>query len=105
MSELANKMNETVEGIKAANTALSEQISQAIEAGLYADGEPEITPFDQSCIDLMDRVAAFFGECASNPDFCGLSVDELRDVDGNLLSLRLVPCDMVGEDAVRRVGR
>ena len=53
----------------------------------------------------LERIAEFFGECASSPDFCGFSVDEKRDGDKRLLSLTLVPCDTVSGEPVRRVGR
>ena len=64
----------------------------------------EANPFDQACMDLMSRVAAFFGEAASAPSFCGMSVDEVREGD-QLISLRLVPCDLIAGEPVRREKR
>lgn len=60
---------------------------------------------DQAADALLERVAAFFGECVGGNTFCGLSIDELRDENGKLLSLRLVPCDLVSGDPVRRVAK
>lgn len=60
---------------------------------------------DQLADDALNRVAAFIGECVSAESFCGLAVDEMRDEDGKLLSLRLVPCDLVADESVRRVGK
>ena len=54
---------------------------------------------------LLLRIAAFFGECVSNEAFCGLSIDETRDDQGQITSLKLVPCDLVGDEPVRREGR
>jgi hypothetical protein len=60
---------------------------------------------DQAADSLLERVAAFFGECVGGDTFCGLSIDELRDENGKLLSLRLVPCDIVSGEPVRRVAK
>lgn len=60
---------------------------------------------DEAADALLERVAAFFGECVGGSTFCGLSIDELRDENGQLLSLRLVPCDLVSGDPVRRVAK
>lgn len=61
---------------------------------------------DEAADALLLRVAAFFGECVgSGPDFCGLGIDEERDEEGKLLSLRLVACDLVNDQPVRRVAR
>lgn len=54
---------------------------------------------------LILRVAQFFGECASEETFCGLSIDETRDSAGRLKSLSLVACDLIGDEPVRREGR
>lgn len=54
---------------------------------------------------LILRVAQFFGECVQADTFCGLSIDESRDAHGQIKSLTLVACDMVGEEPVRREGR
>lgn len=72
--------------------------------------QPDVAPAGQTLDDLADntltRVAAFIGECAGGDTFCGFSVDEMRDENGLLLSLRLVACDKdaLGE-AVRRIGK
>jgi hypothetical protein len=60
---------------------------------------------DETADALLERIAAFFGECAGADDFCGLSIDETRDADGCLTSLKLVPCDLVGGEPCRREGR
>jgi hypothetical protein len=57
---------------------------------------------DQVADSILARVAKFFGECISSPDFCALGVDEKRDSTGKLLYLRLVPCDEVGGEPARR---
>lgn len=54
---------------------------------------------------LLLRVAKFFGECVASPEFCGLSIDETRDSDGKIMSLKLVACDLKGDDPERREGR
>ena len=54
---------------------------------------------------LILRVAQFFGECVQAESFCGLSIDETRDAHGQIKSLTLVACDLVGEEPVRREGR
>ena len=51
---------------------------------------------------LLERVATFFGECVGGDTFCGLSIDEVRGEDGKLQSLKLVACDLVNGEPVRR---
>lgn len=60
---------------------------------------------DEAADALLERVATFFGECVGGSTFCGLGIDELRDENGLLLSLRLVPCDLVSGEPVRRVAK
>ena len=60
---------------------------------------------DKAADQLIERIGAFFGECTRNEDFCGLAIDESRDCDGQLLSIKLTACDIVGGDPVRREGR
>lgn len=60
---------------------------------------------DQAADALLERVAAFFGECVGGSTFCGLSIDEVRNEQGVLQSLSLVACDLVDGEPVRRVGR
>lgn len=60
---------------------------------------------DKAADALLERTAAFFGECVGGDTFCGLSVDEVRDGNGLLLSIRFVACDLVSGEPVRRVGR
>lgn len=71
-----------------------------------AEATPEGQTLDQLADNTFARVAAFIGECVGGDTFCGFSVDETRDENGLLLSLRLTPCDKdaMGE-AVRRVGK
>ena len=54
---------------------------------------------------LLERIAAFFGECVGGDSFCGLSIDETRDDNGQLTSIKLVACDLVNGEPVRREGR
>lgn len=54
---------------------------------------------------LLARIAAFFGECAGGDTFCGLSIDETRNEAGLLTSLKLVACDLVNGEPVRREGK
>ena len=55
---------------------------------------------------LLLRVSAFFGECVGGSSFCGLAIDETRDANGLIQSLRLVACDIDKQgEAVRRVGK
>ncbi len=52
---------------------------------------------------LIVRVGQFFGECVSSPNFCGLSIDETRDANGTVTSLKLVACDLnAGGEPERR---
>jgi hypothetical protein len=67
--------------------------------------QPTGLSLDQLADDTITRVARFLGECVGGDTFCGISVDEMRDENGLLLSLRLVPCDTVNGEPVRRVGR
>lgn len=70
-----------------------------------AQAQPVAMTLDQLADDTLNRVAAFIGECVGVNTFCGFSVDEARDENGMLLSLRLVPCDTISGAPVRRVGR
>jgi hypothetical protein len=67
----------------------------------------DVTPksLDDMADALITRVGKFFGECVAHPDFAGLSVDEERNEDGQLISLRMVPCDNVGGNMSRRAKR
>lgn len=69
-----------------------------------AQGKGDST-LDETADALLERVAAFFGECVGGDTFCGFGIDEVRNEQGLLLSLRFVPCDLVSGEAVRRVGR
>lgn len=60
---------------------------------------------DAAADELIVRVGRFFGECAGGDTFCGLSIDETRSADGLLTSLKLVPCDLVNGEPVRREGK
>ena len=53
----------------------------------------------------LERIAEFFGKCVSDAAFCGFSVDEMTSEDGKPLSFRLVPCDSINGEPVRRVMR
>lgn len=60
---------------------------------------------DQAADALLERVATFFGECVGGDTFCGLAVDEQRDANGLLQSIRFVACDLVGGEPARRVAK
>lgn len=60
---------------------------------------------DQLADALLERVAQFFGKCLGGDTFCAFSIDEVTDENGLPLSLRIVPCDLVSGEAVRRVAR
>ena len=51
---------------------------------------------------LLQRVAKFFGEAMSVPEFCGISCEETRGPDGGIISLKLIACDMVGGNSAKR---
>lgn len=70
-----------------------------------ADSMPQGFTLDQLADSTLQRVAAFIGECVGGDIFCGFSVDEVRDERGLLLSLRLVPCDTIDGEPVRREAR
>lgn len=54
---------------------------------------------------LLARIGQFFGKCVGGDTFCAFSIDEASDENGLPLSLRIVPCDLVSGEPVRRVGR
>lgn len=85
-------------------SATAEQAKQALidAAGDVGDNAKSL---DEAADALLARVAAFFGECVGGDTFCGLSIDETRDENGLLQSLRLVPCDLKAGEPVRRVAR
>lgn len=82
-------------------------MAQAKESIVGAAGNvgDNASSLDKTADALLERIAAFFGECVGGSTFCALSIDELRDENGLLLSLRLVPCDLVAGDAVRRMAK
>lgn len=65
----------------------------------------ESNTLDETADALLQRVAAFFGECAVDESFCGLSIDESRDSSGKLQSIKLVACDKVNGEPERREGK
>jgi len=77
----------------------------ATDAASAEQASPAALSLDQLADDTLNRVAAFIGEYVGGDTFCGFSVDETRDENNLLLSLRLVPCDTVDGEPVRRVGR
>jgi hypothetical protein len=79
--------------------AKGQLVSAAGDVGDNADS------LDKAADALLARVAAFFGECVGGDTFCGLAIDEVRNAHGQLAGLTLVPCDLVGGEPVRRVGR
>jgi hypothetical protein len=103
--QLAANLARPAEIVAAVEPTKQEQVRQPTLEEALAQIPAEDNPFDAACMELMSRVAAFFGECASTPDFSGVSIDEMRDGDGKLLSLRLVPTDLVNDEPVRRVSR
>jgi hypothetical protein len=68
-------------------------------------GEEQGKTLDDTADELLTRVAQFFGECVGGDTFCGLAIDEKRNEAGILQSLTLVPCDLIHNEPVRRVGR
>jgi len=54
---------------------------------------------------LLQKVGAFVGECVGGDSFCGFSVDESRDDNGILTSIKLVACDNINGEPVRREGK
>lgn len=78
----------------------TEQALNAIKGDL-----PKDATLDAAADALLERVATFFGECAADEAFCGLSIDETRDSDGKLQSIKLVACDMVNGEPERREGK
>lgn len=103
--QLAANLARPSEVVAAAEPASASEVRQPTLDEAIARIPAEDNPFDQACMELMSRVAAFFGEAAGHPDFAGISIDEMRDGDGHLLSLRLVPTDLVNGEPVRRIGR
>lgn len=76
-------------------------------AGRRSDGYwvGPLGSMDAAADELIVRIGRFFGECAGGDSFCGLSIDETRNAEGILTSLKLVPCDMIGGEPVRREGK
>jgi hypothetical protein len=85
------------------STTLNSQ--EAKQLIVNAAGPSPDDSLDATADALLLRVAQFFGECVGGDTFCGLSIDEMRDENGLLQSLRLVPCDIKDGEPVRRVGR
>ncbi len=79
-----------------------EQAKQEIIGSVVSTGNGSL---DATADALLARIAAFFGELASDESFCGLSIDEARDDAGKLQSLKLVACDLVGDEPCRREGK
>lgn len=69
-----------------------------------AEGKGDNT-LDEAADELIKRIGQFFGECVGGDTFCGLAIDETRDENGLLLSLRLVACDLINDEPARRVAR
>lgn len=86
-----------------AETTTEQAKQQLIDAA--GDVGDNASSLDECADNLLKRVAAFFGECVGGNTFCGLSIDETRDENGLLQSLRLVPCDLKDGEPVRRVAR
>lgn len=53
----------------------------------------------------LERIAEFFGKCVNSGDFCGFAVDEEFDAQGRPQAIRLVACDTVDGEPVRRVAK
>lgn len=75
------------------------------KAEIIGKVEDKADTLDEMADALIVRVAKFFGECVQADTFCGLSIDENRDAHGQIKSLTLVACDLVGGEPVRREGR
>jgi hypothetical protein len=78
------------------------------EAKTALIGEIEDTgdgSLDATADAMLERIGKFFGECVGSETFCGFSIDETRDASGQLTSLKLVPCDLVDGEPVRREGK
>lgn len=75
------------------------------KAALMGDLEKAGTTLDETADAMLERIATFFGECVGGNTFCGLSIDETRDANGLLTSLKLVPCDLLNGEPVRREGK
>ena len=82
----------------------------AAQSGMDVDAAKQALTGGDATLDaaadaILLRVAKFFGECVSDPQFCAVSVDERRDSEGRLLSITLVPCDDAGGQPARRTPR
>lgn len=73
------------------------------EAKMKFTGEKPSQTLDEFADAMLERVAAFFGECVGSPDFCGFNIEEKRDAEGGLLSLTIIPTDMIAGTAARRI--
>lgn len=60
---------------------------------------------DQLAEATLARIAEFFGRSVNTGEFCGFAVDEEFDAKGLPQSLRLVACDIVDGEPVRRVAK
>jgi hypothetical protein len=85
-------------------SAATEQAKAELVAAAGDVGE-SANSLDATADALLTRVAQFFGECVGGDTFCGLSIDEARDENGVLQYLRLVPCDLINCEPVRRVAK
>jgi hypothetical protein len=68
------------------------------------DGKGDQT-LDEMADNLIKRVGMFVGECVGGDTFCGFSIEEIRGENGLVHELRLVACDLVSGEPVRRAAR
>lgn len=79
--------------------------TEAAKTLLIGDIEDTDGSLDDTADALLERVGQFFGECVGGDTFCGLSIDETRNDKGILTSIKLVACDLINGEPVRREGR
>lgn len=78
---------------------------QEAKATLIGQVENGDSTLDGMADALLQRVAEFVGECVGGDSFCGFSIDETRDENGILQGIKLVACDNINGEPVRREGK
>lgn len=61
-----------------------------------ADTQAPVTRDDAATGKLLQSILDIVAECDQAPEFAGFQIQEARTAAGLLMSVRLVPCDIIG---------
>lgn len=73
-----------------------------LRAQLNPSGTP-LTKDDDAAYRLLQNILDAVAECEGDDTFAGFQIQEQRNSEGKLLSVRLVPCDRIGGVVAPRV--